>query len=129
MYLNINNYNVMHTKNNWCDNKNQEETKMTKERIQAIAEALENDELRRALLAMEPAVAAEELKKEGYDFTADELIEFGTLVASATSTGELNAEDLDAVAGGAVTVVTLLGVTFATKVAYDLGKAVASRKW
>lgn len=102
---------------------------MTKERIQAIAEALENDELRKALLAMEPADAAAELKKEGYDFTADELIEFGTLVADATSTGELNAEDLDSVAGGAVTIVTLLGVTFATKVAYDLGKAVASRKW
>lgn len=102
---------------------------MTKERIQAIAEALENDDLRKALLDMEPATAAEELKKEGYDFTTDELIEFGTLFAEATSTGELNAEDLDSVAGGSVTVVTLLGVTFATKVAYDLGKAVASRKW
>lgn len=102
---------------------------MTKERIQAIAEVLENDDLRRELLAMEPANAAEELKKNGYDFTAEELIEFGTLVAEATNTGELNAEDLDAVAGGAVTIITLLGVTFATKVAYDLGKAVASRAW
>lgn len=102
---------------------------MTKERIQAIAEVLENDDLRKELLAMEPADAAAEMKKKGYDFTADELIEFGTLVAEATNTGELNAEELDAVAGGAVTIVTLLGVTFATKVAYDLGKAVASRKW
>ncbi len=102
---------------------------MTTERIQAIAEALEKDELRQAVLAMEPEAAAEELKKEGYDFTAEELIEFGKLVADATSTEELNAEDLDSVAGGAVTIVTLLGVTFATKVAYDLGKAVATRKW
>ena len=102
---------------------------MTKERIQAIAEVLEDDELRRTLLAMEPTAAAEELKKKGYDFTADELIEFGTLVAKVSSTGELSAEDLDSVAGGAVTVLTLLGITFATKVAYDLGKAIASRKW
>ena len=102
---------------------------MTKERIQEIAEVLENDDFRRDLLAMEPADAAAELKQKGYDFTAEELIEFGRLVVEATSAEELNAEDLDAVAGGAVTIVTLLGVTFATKVAYDLGKAVASRVW
>ena len=102
---------------------------MTKERIQAIAEVLENDDLRKDLLAMEPADAAEELKKKGYDFTADELIEFGTLVAEATNTGELNADDLDAVAGGAVTALTILGVGFAIKVAYDVGKAVGKNVW
>lgn len=102
---------------------------MTKEKIQAIAEALENDELRKSLLAMEPAAAAEEFQKNGFNFTADDLIEFGTLVVDASSTGELNAEDLDSVSGGSVTVLTLLGVTFATKVAYDVGKAIANRYW
>lgn len=102
---------------------------MTKERIQAIAEVLENDDLRKDLLTMEPADAAEELKKKGYDFTADELIEFGKLVAEATSSGELDAEDLDAVAGGAVAALTVLGVGFAIKVAYDVGKAIGKNVW
>lgn len=106
---------------------------MTKERIQAIGKVLENDEQRKALLAMEPAAAAEELKKQGYDFTADELIEFGTLVAEATSTGELNAEDLDDVAGGAAATLTVLaalgGGAYLVKLAGDLGKAVANRCW
>ncbi len=105
---------------------------MTKERIQAIGKVLENDEQRKALLAMEPAAAAEELKKEGYDFTADELIEFGNLVAEATSTGELNAEDLDNVAGGAVSLTVLAalgGGAYLVKLAGDLGKAVANRCW
>lgn len=105
---------------------------MTKERIQAIGKVLENDEQRKALLAMEPAAAAEALKKEGYDFTADELIEFGTLVAEATSTGELTAEALDDVAGGAaaLTVFAALGGgAYLVKLAGDLGKAVAGRCW
>ena len=103
---------------------------MTKERIQAIADALEsNDELRQAVLGMEPAEAVEELKKAGYDFAADELVEFGKLVADATATGELGEDDLDSVTGGALTVAALLGVTFATKVAYDVGKAIGKKAW
>ncbi|MBQ3011724.1 MAG: hypothetical protein IJD81_11085 [Oscillospiraceae bacterium] len=103
---------------------------MTKERIQAIADALEkNDDLRKAVLGMEPTDAAEALKKEGYDFTADELIEFSKLVADATAEGELDADSLDSVSGGAVSVAVLLGVTFATKVAYDIGKAIGKKAW
>lgn len=103
---------------------------MTKERIQAIAEALENnEELRKDVLGMEPSEAAETLKKAGFDFTADELIEFGKLVVDATASGELDADSLDSVAGGVVSIGVLLGVTFATKVAYDIGKAIGKRAW
>lgn len=103
---------------------------MTKERIQAIGAALEsNDKMRKAVLGMEPADAASALKDAGYDFTADELVEFGKLVADATVSGELGADDLDSVAGGAITIGVLLGVTFATKVAYDVGKAIGKKVW
>ena len=103
---------------------------MTNERIKAIAEALgADDEQRKALLAMEPAAAAAALKDKGYDFTEEELVEFGKLVVEATESGELDADKLDEVAGGSVTVGVLLGVTFATKVAYDVGKAIGGRYW
>lgn len=103
---------------------------MTKEKIQAIADALaSNDELRKAVLAMEPAEAAGALQKAGYDFSADELIEFGKLVVDATASGELDEDSLDSVTGGAITIGVLLGVTFATKVAYDIGKAIGKHAW
>lgn len=102
---------------------------MIKERIQAIAQILEkDDEQRKALLDMEPAVAAEELRKQGYDFTADELIEFGKLVVSSTNEGELDEAQLENVAGG-FTIVTLLGVSFGAKVVYDIGKELGKRFW
>jgi len=103
---------------------------MTNERIQAIAEALnKSDEQRKALLALEPAAAAEELKKEGYDFTAEELVEFGKLAVEATEEGELDAEKLDDVAGGVGPIVAALGITFGTKLAYDIGKAIGKKVW
>ncbi len=103
---------------------------MTKERIQAIADVLSADEeQRKALLDMTPTDAAETLKSKGYDFTADELSEFGKMVVEATGSGELDADKLDVVAGGSVSIGVLLGVTFATKVAYDVGKAIGNRVW
>ena len=76
---------------------------MTQERINAIAEVLNADEERaKKLIDMEPADAAEALKAEGYDFTADELIEFGEIVAKANQAGELDESKLDNVAGGVI---------------------------
>ncbi len=74
---------------------------MTQERLNAIAEVLNADEDRaKKLVEMEPAAAAEALKAEGYDFTADELTEFGEIAVKANQTGELDADKLDEVAGG-----------------------------
>ncbi len=76
---------------------------MTQARINAIAEVLNADEERaKKLVEMEPAAAAEALKAEGYDFTADELIEFGEIVAKANQAGELDESKLDNVAGGVI---------------------------
>lgn len=103
---------------------------MTNERVMAIAEVLGADDAqRKALLEMEPEAAAKALAAKGYDFTADELVEFGKLVADAQAKGELDADALSEVAGGSLTVGALLGITFATKVAYDVGKAVANHVW
>lgn len=103
---------------------------MTKERIAAIADVLASDDnLRKELLEMEPEAAVKVLLEKGYVFTADELGEFGRLVVDAQAEGELSAEDLENVAGGGVTIITLLGVTFVTKVAYDVGKAIGNRWW
>ncbi len=74
---------------------------MTQERVNAIAEVLNADEDRaKKLVEMEPAAAAEALKAEGYDFTADELIEFGKILSKANQSGELDSDQLDDVAGG-----------------------------
>ena len=74
---------------------------MTQARINAIAEVLNADEERaKKLVEMEPAAAAEALKALGYDFTAEELIEFGEAAAKANQQGELDADSLDQVAGG-----------------------------
>lgn len=103
---------------------------MTNERIQTIAEALaSNDELRQTVVAMEATDAAETLNKAGYDFTADELIEFGEFAKELSANGELDLEELDSVAGGSITVFAAMGgAAFLVKVCYDLGKAVG-KKW
>ena len=103
---------------------------MTKERIQTIADALSKDDAeRKALLDMEPADAAEKLKDKGYDFSADELIEFGKVVAEAMESEELDDSRLENVSGGGVSILVLLGVTFGTKVAYDIAKEIGKRFW
>jgi hypothetical protein len=101
---------------------------LTNERIQAIGTALENEQLRKEVLEMEPAAAAERLNEEGNDFTADELVEFGCLASEATNAGELDAADLESVAGGNP-VLAILGVGFAIRVSYDVGKALSKKIW
>ena len=101
---------------------------LTNERIQAIGTALENEQLRKEVLDMEPAAAAERLNEEGNDFTADELIEFGNFVSEITKGGELAAEDLDGVAGG-VGPLAVLGIGFFVTVCYEAGKAIGNKAW
>ena len=65
---------------------------MTKERIAAIADALATDDAKRAeLLEMTPEAAADALAAQGYDFSAEELGEFGKLVGDTLGDGELDA--------------------------------------
>ncbi len=105
---------------------------MTNERIQEIADVFSNnEELAKSVIEMEPADAAEAMKKAGYDCTADELIEFGKLVSDAVAkseNGELDTSDLDSVSGGSITVGVLVGAA-AIGWAYNMGKAVGNRAW
>lgn len=98
---------------------------LTNERIQAIGTALENEQLRKEVLEMEPAAAAERLNEEGNDFTADELVEFGSFAVEVTNAGELDAADLDSVAGGIAE--TIIGALMTA--CYDVGKALGNRFW
>ncbi len=90
---------------------------MTQERIQSLAEALNADEeLTKKIVEMRPADASAALAKKGYDFTADELVEFSEIVTKSNESGELDAEDLKNVSGGSlafavgVTVTVWVGV-------------------
>ena len=74
---------------------------MTQERINAIAEMLNADEvLTKKLIEMDADQAAEAMKAEGFDVTADELIEFNKLMTEVVKAEELEEESLDEVAGG-----------------------------
>ena len=79
---------------------------MTQERINAIAEMLNADEARmQKLMEMDADQAAEAMKAEGYDFTAEELIEFNRLMTDVVKTEDdeakvLDEKSLDEVAGG-----------------------------
>ena len=86
---------------------------MTNERIEAITKALTADEAQISnLFAMEPAEAAAKLAENGYNFTADELAEYGKLLDQAKkdaegANGELDENALENVSGGAVGLVTV----------------------
>ena len=99
---------------------------LTNERAELIANYLTADKVRgRSLLALEPAEAVAKMNADGNDFTVEEIMEFGKQLRELSAhEGELNAEDLDNISGGVVTIGTLLGAAFVVKVAYDVGKAI-----
>ena len=100
---------------------------MTNERIEELTIALTNDKESIAdLFAMEPAEAAAKLTERGYDFTAEELVEYGKVLDTVKSDmnaqeGELLESSLDDVSGGGLGCVFLLGVC--------VGYWVYTRKW
>lgn len=78
---------------------------MTDARSIAIADALTADrDAVQKLLAMNPEEAVEEFRKQGYDFTVEELSEFHNELREVSerlgASGELNEEVLSGVSGG-----------------------------
>ena len=71
------------------------------ERAEALARILAEEERMEKLMNMTAREAAEALALEGFDFTAEELIAFAEAVCEEEP-AELDEENLDAVAGGAV---------------------------
>ena len=99
---------------------------MTQERTNAIAEVLNADaERAKKLVEPEPADAAAALKAEGFDFTADELVEFGEIAVKANQPGELDESKLEDVAGGSV----IVGFAIGAGVGYAIGYLSGRRSW
>lgn len=88
---------------------------LTNERAELIAKYLtDNQERAKALLELSAEEAAAKINADGFDFSVDEIREFGQqlqMIADAQSkNGELNAEDLENVAGGAFITLTAAGL-------------------
>ena len=98
---------------------------MTEERIEKLTNYLREDQEKElVLLQMQPEEACIKIQADGYDYTVDEIIEYGNLVrtVAAQMDDEISEADLEMVAGG-FTLGSLVGAAFAVKVCYDIGKA------
>lgn len=74
---------------------------LTEEKAKVISEYLMADKERaRKLLEISPEEAAKIMNEAGCAVTADDLIEFGKVMAQASDKEELSDEELDNVAGG-----------------------------
>lgn len=75
---------------------------LTQQRAEMLTELLSSDpERAKSLLALEPMNALTQINALGYDFTLDELNEFGNaLKAIFARDGALDMNSLDGVAGG-----------------------------
>lgn len=108
---------------------------LTNERSEKLSAYLMADvEKAKALLDLTPEEAAEKINADGYDFSVDEIMDFGEqlqkVAASRADEGELSEEALSEVAGGVVIAAGVLaagvalftaGVTFGYTVARDRG--------
>ena len=90
---------------------------MKKERIEEISKALMADEGKiKEMFELTPEEAAKSFAAKGFDFTAEELVEYGDLLTkakeNAAASGELDEGQLDDVAGGGAVVALLAGIAF-----------------
>lgn len=80
---------------------------LTENKAKVISEYLMADKKRgEHLLTLSPEEAVKEMNADGCDVTVDELIEFGSAMAATSNKDELEATDLDNVAGGLGVVAT-----------------------
>lgn len=102
---------------------------LTNERAELIAKYLnDNKERAQTLLALSPEEAVEKFNAEGYDFTVEEISEFGRQlkIAVASQDGELDEDALNGVSGGlavegvAIACITL-GYTIGSSLAKNFG--------
>lgn len=81
---------------------------LTQERADLLTKYLEEDQDRaKNVLSLEVEAAAKEINRSGYDFSVDELTEYGNALKLATAQGELNEDDLENVSGGVVVTVSV----------------------
>lgn len=100
---------------------------LTQERADIISQYLADDQERaKALVALEPAEALVQINAAGYDFTVEELVEYCEALKLAVADGELNADDLDNVSGGAVVSV---GIMIACGVGGFVAGYICNKSW
>lgn len=97
--------------------------KMEEKRAEALSNFLTADaERAKELLSMEPADALVAINAEGYDFTIEELSEFGAEVRRVSALeGEISEENLEQVAGGVAAVIT---IAFIGTVCFAVGQRI-----
>lgn len=79
---------------------------LTQERADMITGYLGEDEIRaEEIFSLELEEALEKMNADGNDFTLEELKEYEKALEAMTADGELDADELDNVAGGLVTTV------------------------
>lgn len=102
---------------------------LTQERADMISKFLaDNQERAEKLFEQEPAEALKALNAAGYDFTEEELKEYGEALKLAVTRGELKEDDLDSVSGGAVITVSV-GVMIACGVGGFAAGYVCNKGW
>ncbi len=80
---------------------------LTENKAKVISEYLMSNKKRgERLLALSPEEVVNEMNADGCDVTVEELIEFGAAMTQASDKDELEATDLDNVAGGLGVVAT-----------------------
>ena len=98
---------------------------LTNERAEVLSNYLHADvERAKLLLTLEPDKAVEKINQDGYDFTCEEINDFGEVIRTVASEEEFDEETLDSVSGGSITLGALVGAAFAVKVAYDVGRII-----
>lgn len=75
---------------------------ITRERVEKLTEILQaSQDRKRQLLALEPTEALLEINKLGYDFTLDEINDYGNMLRlTIAQEDELDINTLDSIAGG-----------------------------
>ena len=97
--------------------------KMNEKRAEALSNFLTSDpERAKTLLSMEPDEALVAINAAGYDFTIDELTEFGAEVRRVSLLNdEISEENLEEVAGGVAGVIT---IAFVGTVCFAVGQRI-----
>lgn len=95
---------------------------MKDSRAEALSKYLTSDADRAAkLLSEEPEVVLATINADGYDFTIDELKEFGAEVRRISALDELSEDSLENVAGGVAGVIT---IAFVGTVCFAVGQRI-----
>ena len=97
--------------------------KMDEMRAEQLGKYLASDtEKAKKLLTLSPEEAMEAINAEGYDFTLEEINEYGAKIrrVSALSSDEISEENLEEVAGG----VGVITIAFVGTVAFAVGQRI-----